>query len=119
MPSLGRTAVALWPAMASLILCAGLAAAPGGRLMQASSTSEGLLDAGRYAEAEAEAARALDRASPADADAATGLLIDALLRNGRGAEARTLELAERLVRTDRLPGTARGHLATSLRRLGD
>jgi CHAT domain-containing protein/tetratricopeptide (TPR) repeat protein len=105
--------------MATLALCAGLAAAPGGTQAQTSSTSEGLLDAGQYAEAEAEAARALDGISSADTDAATGRLVDALLRNGRGTEARAHQLAQQLVGSLRSLDSGRDRLATNLRRHGE
>jgi len=115
MPSPRPPANVLLPAMAVLVLCA----APAAQVTPSSTIVEALMEAGRYADAEGEAARALERASPADADAASARLIDALLRNGHGHEARALELAERLVRTDRTPGAPRGDPATDLRRLGE
>ena len=85
MPSPRPTAHVLLPAMAVLVLCAVAAA----QVTPTPTTVEALIEAGRYAEAESDAVRALDRALPADADIATGRLIEALLRNGRGTEART------------------------------
>jgi CHAT domain-containing protein/tetratricopeptide (TPR) repeat protein len=114
MPSPRPTAHVLLPAMAVLALCA----APAAQRAPASTTVEALIEAGRYAEAEADAARALAQTSPADTDTATGQLIEALLRNGRGHEARTIELAERLVSSQRLRG-AGDELAMSLRWLGE
>src|SRR5262249_45585778 len=63
-------------------------------------TLKSLLEAGRYSDAETEAER-LYRESPAtneDQHLAGDLLVEALTRNGRGAEPRTLELAEGMVR---------------------
>ena len=113
MPLPRSIAGVLLPAMAGLVLSTALTVA-----QEAASTVEALLDAGRYAEAEVEAARALDRASAADIDSASGRLLDVLLRNGRGTDTRARELAERLVSAHRSPGS-RGRLATSLRRLGE
>jgi CHAT domain-containing protein/Tfp pilus assembly protein PilF len=84
-----------------------------------------LLDDGRYTEAEAEARRLLPPANEgaigeAD-DLHTGdLLVEALVRSGRGAETRTRELAERILRarTARY-GSTDASLAPSLRNLGD
>jgi CHAT domain-containing protein len=67
-------------------------------------------DAGRYVEAEAEAERLLARQP-----SASGFLVDALLRNGRGAEPRTSKLAEQSVAS----ASDDESLARSLRRLGD
>ena len=92
MPLPRSIAGVLLPAMAGLVLSTALTVA-----QEAASTVEALLDAGRYAEAEVEAARALDRASAADIDSASGRLLDVLLRNGRGTDTRARELAERLV----------------------
>src|SRR5262245_9001326 len=105
----------LLAAMAALVL----STAPAAQRARASTTVEALIEAGQYAEAEADGARAFDQASPAEADAATGRLIQALLRNGRGHEVRTIELAERLVRSYRLRGEPGDELATSLRWLGE
>ena len=66
-------------------------------------TVRGLLDAGRYEEAEAAATALVESTaglSEPDRLAARQLLVDALIRNGRGAEPRTLALARVL-----LPGT--------------
>ena len=115
MPSPRPTAHLLLLAMAVLVLCA----APAAQVTPSSTRVEALLEAGRYAEAESDAVRELDRALPADADIATGRLIETLLRNGRGHEARTIELAAQLVRSHRLRGAPGGDLATSLRRLGE
>ncbi len=114
MPSPRLTERVLLPAMAALVL----SGAPAAQRAPASTTVEALIEAGRYAEADADGARALDQASPAEADTATGWLIQALLRNGRGHEVRTIELAERLVSSHRLRG-ADDELATSLRWLGE
>ena len=115
MPSPRLIARVLLPAMAALIFYAAAAA----QERIAPSTVDALVQAGRYEDAEAEAARVLARASPGEVDTATGQLIETLLRNGRGHEARTIGLAERLVRSHRLPGARAGDLATSLRRLGE
>jgi CHAT domain-containing protein/tetratricopeptide (TPR) repeat protein len=79
-----------------------------------------LLDAGRYTEAEAAASAvveaAVGRPQPEQV-AARQLLVDALIRNGRGGEPRTLALARAL-----LPRTGRDHMSheqgLSLRLLG-
>lgn len=113
MPLPRSIAGVLLPAMAGLVLSAPLPAAQG------ASTVEALVEAGRYAEAEAEAERALERASGADLDSASARLVDALLRNGRGTEPRARQLAEQLVSAHRSPGSPRGRLATSLRLLGE
>jgi tetratricopeptide (TPR) repeat protein len=115
MPSPRPTAHVLLPAMAVLVLCA----VPAAQVTPTPTTVEALIEAGRYAEAESEAVRELDRVPAADADTATGRLIETLLRNGRGHEARTTELAARLVHSYRLRGAPGGDLATSLRRLGE
>src|ERR1044071_8110220 len=106
--------------LAGALLLAIATLALGGTLRGQGTTAtlDALFEAGRYADAEAEAARAMERASPVDLDRATGRFIDARLRNGRGAEARSRELAERLVKAHRLPGAPRGELAASLGRLG-
>jgi len=104
----------LLPATAWLVIGATLIAAQG-----TPSTVEALLEAGRYAEAEAEAVRALEGASAGDSDSANVQLLDSLLRNGRGTESRTRQLAERLVSAQRSKDARRGPLATSLRRLGE
>jgi tetratricopeptide (TPR) repeat protein len=115
MPSPRPTAHVLLPAMAVLVLCA----VPAAQVTPTQTTVEALIEAGRYADAESDAVREFDRALPADADTATGRLIETLLRNGRGQEARTIDLAARLVRSQRLRGAPGGDLATSLRRLGE
>src|SRR5438477_11828188 len=63
----------------------------------------GLIDAGRYADAEsaAEAFVSGARSGPrglADVDRASAVLIEALVRNGKRADARTRALAEAAVR---------------------
>lgn len=84
-----------------------------------------LIEMGRYVEAEAEAERLLtavsESAEPEELEGpAIDLLVEALLRNGRGAEPRTRELAELGVqaRTSRL-GSGQSSLAASVRNLGD
>ena len=84
-----------------------------------------LLDDGRYQEGEAEAQSVYpifeegsveQSADPSPAD----LLVEALVRNGRGAETRTREVAQRVIRdkTSRF-GSTHPVLAPSLRNLGD
>jgi CHAT domain-containing protein/tetratricopeptide (TPR) repeat protein len=71
-------------------------------------------EAGRYVEAEAEAQRLFEQ------DASTsGLLVDALLRNGRGAESRTRQLAEQTVASDAASAVGDVSMARNLRQLGD
>src|SRR5688572_13936495 len=106
MPSPRPIAGVLLPAMAGLVLGAALTLA-----QETTSKVEALLEAGRYTEAEVEAARALDRASATDVDSAIARLLDALLRNGRGTDSRARELAERLVSAHLSPGSLRGRLA--------
>jgi CHAT domain-containing protein/Tfp pilus assembly protein PilF len=83
-----------------------------------------LIDAGRYVEAEnaAEAfvstVRASRQASEGN-DRAIDILVEALVRNGRGAEGRTRDLAEEVVNSRKATGQADHALASSLRRLGD
>jgi len=84
-----------------------------------------LIDADRYPEAEA-AAEALvfeARADPAgsvDIDRAVDVLVEALVRNGKGAEPRTRVLAEEVIRSkERRHATSDPALAASLRALGD
>jgi len=84
------------------------------------------IDDGRYQEAEAEAERlvasletAEARESPVVAPA-LDLLVEALIRNGKGAEPRTLSLAERAIaQKDARAGPTDSALAVSLRNLGD
>src|SRR4029077_9407183 len=97
------------------------------------STAEGrfkiirsLIDEGRYAEAEAEAERftaALETTQALESlDLAQGmdLLVEALVRNGKGAERRTLEFAERVIaQTEARAGPMDLALVVSLRNLGD
>ena len=71
-------------------------------------------EAGRYAEAEAEAQRLFERNA-----STSGLLVDALLRNGRGAEPRTLQLAEQSVTSNAASAPDDVTMARSLRQLGD
>jgi CHAT domain-containing protein/Flp pilus assembly protein TadD len=97
----------------------GLALGVATLAQEPASSVEFLLEAGRYAEAEAEAVRAVERATPDAVDMARGQWLEALLRNGGGPQARTLELAERLVNSGRSTGAPRDALATSLRRLGE
>jgi CHAT domain-containing protein/tetratricopeptide (TPR) repeat protein len=106
MPWPRPTAGALLPAMAGLVLSSVLIAG-----QQTTSPIQALLDAGRYAEAEAEARRALERASPVDLDGASARLLDAVVRDGRGTSAGARQLAEQRVGAHRSPG--------SLRRLGE
>jgi CHAT domain-containing protein/tetratricopeptide (TPR) repeat protein len=81
---------------------------------------------GRYADAEAEAetlfatVEAATDTPPSDVGRIKDLLVEALVRNGKGAEPRTRALAEQLVRAKTAPsGTGDPTLATSLRNLGD
>lgn len=85
-----------------------------------------LIDEGRYAEAEAEAERftaALEMTQGRESlDLAQGmdLLVEALVRNGKGAERRTLEFAERVIaQKEARAGPTDLALAGSLRNLGD
>lgn len=73
-----------------------------------------LTEAGRYVEAEAEAERLFEQRP-----STSGLLVDALLRNGRGAEPRTRQLAEQNVASHTASGLDDLLLARSLRQLGD
>ena len=79
-----------------------------------------LLDAGRYDEAETAASALVESAgglSERERLAARQLLVDALIRNGRGAEPRTLALARTLL--PRTGGDARTREdGVSLRLLG-
>src|SRR4051794_8129309 len=111
-----RTVVA---AVATLTLVGWTAAAPTAVRPQPPDAAHvrRLIETGRYAEAEIEAAdlHALD------ASADTGdLLVKALILNGRGAEPRTRELADAAVRVRRaanpVPAAA---LAASLANLGE
>jgi CHAT domain-containing protein len=84
-----------------------------------------LFDAGRFAEAEAEAERLFSAAERTDHDQpldpnAGDLFVEALVRNGRGAEKRTREIAELVVqkKTSEL-GSSHPSLAISIRNLGD
>jgi CHAT domain-containing protein/Tfp pilus assembly protein PilF len=88
-------------------------------------TVRALIEEGRFAEAEAAAlkvVRSVDETTiktPADA-LAGDLLVEALVRNGRGAEARTRQIAEHIAhaRATKL-GPDDPSIATSLRNLGD
>ena len=84
-----------------------------------------MLDDGRYQEGEAEAQSAYSifeegNVEPSADPSLADLLVEALVRNGRGAETRTREVAERVIRdkTSRF-GSTHPVLATSLRNLGD
>ena len=81
-----------------------------------------LLDAGRYEEAEAQAAAAEIQAAdgtPSDRYAAQQLYVEALLRNGRGGESRTLLLATAVAKSGDGSGAgSRAASGTSRRLLG-
>ncbi len=85
-----------------------------------------LIDSGRYAEAESEAAGLFSatgelngQPSP-DALQMLDLLVEALVRNGKGAEARTRMLAEQATRVKETRfGAGHPSLASSVRNLGD
>jgi CHAT domain-containing protein/Tfp pilus assembly protein PilF len=84
-----------------------------------------LIELGQYAQAEVEAERFFNLVSetPGTAKAslaAADLLVEALTRNGRGAEPRTREIAERVVQS-KLDGSGPddASLAVSLRNLGE
>ena len=84
------------------------------------------LEDGRFADAENLARRAVELASdsarqaeaPGERERAADLLVEALIANGRGAEAATRSLAEDLVRR-RESGANAALLASAARRLGD
>ena len=84
------------------------------------------LEDGRFADAENLAQRAVELASdsarqaeaPGERERAADLLVEALIANGRGAEAATRSLAEDLVRR-RESGANAALLANAARRLGD
>jgi CHAT domain-containing protein/tetratricopeptide (TPR) repeat protein len=85
-----------------------------------------LIDAGRWAQAEAEAESLLatlegpQAATSPNIEQALDLLVEALLCNGRGAEPRTRELAERAIRSrETRVGPSHPTLASSRRNLGD
>jgi len=88
-------------------------------------TIRALIDAGHYVEAEAsaEAFVSATRTEPAgtvDLDGAVALLVEALVRNGKGSDARTRALAEDVVRsTEARTGRSDPATASSLRLLGD
>jgi CHAT domain-containing protein/tetratricopeptide (TPR) repeat protein len=83
------------------------------------------LEAGRYEEAEnaarAEISRLEDTAAEAaDSNELLDLLVESLIRNGRGAEAQTLALAQDAVsRRENSSGQQGDSLAVSVRNLGD
>src|SRR5688572_29002667 len=86
-----------------------------------SAAIRALIDEGRFADAEAEARRLFPAFSKERIEApfdvrAGDLLVAALVRNGRGAEPRTRELAEEIVRAKQSDDPS---LPTSLRNLGD
>jgi CHAT domain-containing protein/tetratricopeptide (TPR) repeat protein len=126
-----RAAVRWFQVLCAVGLTASMlpAASAGGAAAQ---TTEGrrpvrsLIDQGRFAEAEAEARRHVPIAQEGAIDLALldldacDLLVEAMVRNGRGAEPRTREIAEQVVsaRAARL-GPQHPSLATSLRNLGD
>ena len=78
-----------------------------------------LIDAGRYEDAEAKAALAVERAPAPEADRARELLLTARLRNGRGAEAPTRDLARSLVDAALSSAAPPDDLALRLQRLGE
>ena len=83
------------------------------------------LDAGRYGDAEREAVRLVEsspvEAAPDVVDAdAIDLLVEALILNGKGADPRTLQHADRAIRArEASAGTSPHALARSLRNRGD
>jgi CHAT domain-containing protein/tetratricopeptide (TPR) repeat protein len=88
-------------------------------------TVRALIEEGRFADAEAAALRlvpAFDEntiKTSADTDVCD-VLVEALLRNGRGAEVRTRQIAEQVVHARATQfKTDAGAIATSLRNLGD
>src|SRR5262245_14698182 len=105
----------------------GVAPTIGARIDRDSSivdTIRSLIDRGRYVEAEAEAERLFSTAGTTDdehLDPRTGdALVEALTSNGRGAEPRTRELAERVIRARVVQfGADDFSLARSFRNLGD
>jgi CHAT domain-containing protein/tetratricopeptide (TPR) repeat protein len=82
------------------------------------------LDSGRYEQAEVEA-RSLMASAGSEAESRAGkrirdLLVEALIENGRGADPRSLDLAEQAVRGwEAEPDPEGPSLAFSLRNLGD
>ena len=77
-------------------------------------TLRAAIDAGRYADAEAEAERLFERRA-----STSGFLVDALLRNGRGPEPRTRQLVERTLASTAASSPDDVSMARSLRQLGD
>jgi CHAT domain-containing protein/tetratricopeptide (TPR) repeat protein len=80
-----------------------------------------LIDDGRFVEAETAAQELLPRFDAFPSDLGAGdLIVEALLRNGRGAEPRTYQLADRIVRARIAQlGRTDASLARSYRNLGD
>ncbi len=85
-----------------------------------------LIDSGLYAEAELEAVAQFSATgaalgySSSDSLQMLDLLVEALVRNGKGAEARTRKLAEQAIRVgEALFGPVHASLASSLSNLGD
>jgi CHAT domain-containing protein/tetratricopeptide (TPR) repeat protein len=81
---------------------------------------------GRYTDAETDAERlvaALETTEPRESSAVASvldLLVEALVRNGKGADPRTLRLAERsIAQKEARAGSTAPELAVSLRNLGD
>ncbi len=95
-----------WATSLALLMLAMLASMEGGSGARAQAvdasnlaTVAALIDAGQYAEAQEQAERLYRQAgSGPDASPAAETLVAALVRNGRGAEPGTRELAESVVR---------------------
>ena len=79
-----------------------------------------LIEAGRYEAAETLARNSYSTSEgTAAANAASATLVEAFVANGRGAEPRVQQLAERLVSELRSGSSAPAELATALRNLGE
>jgi CHAT domain-containing protein/tetratricopeptide (TPR) repeat protein len=121
-PSVGRIALGL----VCLAALAGIAPSPLQRSETPFEKVRGLIDSGRYVEAELEAGHLVSQlerqtgTGRQDLAEATDLFVEALVRNGRGAQARSRTLAERTVAARELDlGPSHLGLANSLRNLGD
>lgn len=126
--AVGARSRSAWGVLCALACLSAPTAEPGGSTQGADVRPQAvraLLAQGRYAEAEATAEHVFPVAADGSFDASTDpgvgdLLVEALIRNGRGAETRTRAIAENIVRVkaSRI-GAAHASLAPSIRNLAE
>lgn len=126
--AVGARSRSAWGVLCALACLSAPTAEPSGSTQGADSRPQAvraLLAQGRYAEAEARAEQMFPVAADGSFDTSTDpgvgdLLIEALIRNGRGAEARTRAIAENIVRVKASRfGAAHASLASSIHNLAE